>query len=738
MTSFINYLLPNKRLLFISVFVSALAGSYYASCSRPAVMKSAAVITLDPATTYQTITGWEATAQAGQIKEVDTASGTSNLNPAFPRYKDQLFDLAVSDLGINRVRLQIISGTENPVDYFSRYINGQIGFRDFKAHWYEIINDNDDPLVINSNGFQFAELDLMVESLVIPLKQRLEARGEKLYVNLNYVDFGNSAFEQHNIPEEYAELMLAVFLHMRGKYGFTPDAVEIALEPDNTGFTGTQMGAAIVSTGNRLRTNGFNPDFISPSTTCMSNAISWFDELIAIPGARQFISELSYHRYCGVSDANLEEISSRAIQYGINTSHLELIGADHNDLHKDLTLGRNSAWAQYTLAFPYNDESDDGAQYYIINDSDPNNPVIRIANRTKYLRQYFKFVRRGAIRIKATTSDSTSDPIAFVNTDGKFVVIIKTETGAPLTFQGLPAGTYGIKYTTESEYNIDAADVTIGTGQSIDTMMPGAGVVTIFAKSQPQVVPVNAASYRSETTPGQIVAAFGAGFPASTNIIMGATTTPLPTNLGGVSVRVNQTPAPLFFVGVGGGFGAGACQINFQLPYGIPPGLATISVLHNDAPVITRYLIVNSSGPGVFTLAASGKGQAVALNQDFSLNGSAGGNPVAKPESRGRALIVFANGPGGQFINPANGQPLTPVSGAVAPLSGPTYVTASTPFVTIGGAPATVAFSGLAPGLVGLWQLNVIIPLNAPTGNAVPLAVWIGGRASNLTTVAVN
>jgi uncharacterized protein (TIGR03437 family) len=738
MTSFKNYLLPDKKVLFVAIPLIVLTVFYFVFSSRPVVKTSAAIITLDPGTTYQIMTGWEATAQAGQINEVDTATGASNLNPAYPRYKDQLFDLAVSDLGINRIRLEILSGAENPVDYFPHYINGQIGFRDFKTHWYEIINDNDNPFVINPGGFQFADLDFKIESLIIPLKQRLEARGERLYVNLNYVDFGSSAFEHYNMPEEYAEFMSAVFLHMQSKYGFTPQAVEVALEPDNTGFTGTQMGAAIVATGNRLRASGFNPDFIAPSTTCMSSAISWFDEIIAVPGARQFLTELSYHRYCGVSDANLEAIGSRAVQYGINSSHLELIGADRNDLHKDLTLGRNSAWAQYTLAVPFNDGSDNGGQYYLINDSDPNNPKITIAGRTKFLRQYFKFVRPGAIRIKATSSDVSSDPIAFVNTDGKFVVIVKAETGAPITLGGLPAGTYGIKYTTESEYDIDAADITIGSGQTVDTMIPAAGVITIYGKSSSPIVPVNAASYNLATTPGQIVAAFGSGFPASTNISAVSSTTPLPTNLNGVSVKINQTLAPLFFVGVGGGFGAGTCQINFQIPYEIPPGLATISILNNDAPVVTRYLIVGSSAPGLYTTGASGRGQAVALNQDFSLNGNPAENQRAKPESRGRALIIFANGPGGQFINPANGQPLTPVSGAVAPPGGPTYATASIPFVTIGGAPATVAFSGLAPGLIGLWQLNIIIPQNAPTGSAVPLAVSIGGRTANFTTVAVN
>jgi uncharacterized protein (TIGR03437 family) len=66
------------------------------------------------------------------------------------------------------------------------------------------------------------------------------------------------------------------------------------------------------------------------------------------------------------------------------------------------------------------------------------------------------------------------------------------------------------------------------------------------------------------------------------------------------------------------------------------------------------------------------------------------------------------------------------------------YVTAQTPEVTVGGVPATVAFSGLAPGFVGLWQLNVLLPANAPTGNAVPLVIRTANSSSSVTTMAVN
>jgi len=57
--------------------------------------------------------------------------------------------------------------------------------------------------------------------------------------------------------------------------------------------------------------------------------------------------------------------------------------------------------------------------------------------------------------------------------------------------------------------------------------------------------------------------------------------------------------------------------------------------------------------------------------------------------------------------------------------------------VSIGGVSAPAIFSGLSPGFVGLYQVNVQVPLNAPVGNAVPVVLSIGGAASNTVTIAV-
>ena len=64
--------------------------------ARP--VQAAGTVVIDPTTTHQTMAGWEATAWASQE------------SPAFPNFKDALFDQAVDDVGINRLRLEVRSG----------------------------------------------------------------------------------------------------------------------------------------------------------------------------------------------------------------------------------------------------------------------------------------------------------------------------------------------------------------------------------------------------------------------------------------------------------------------------------------------------------------------------------------------------------------------------------------------------------------------------------------------------
>ncbi len=57
--------------------------------------------------------------------------------------------------------------------------------------------------------------------------------------------------------------------------------------------------------------------------------------------------------------------------------------------------------------------------------------------------------------------------------------------------------------------------------------------------------------------------------------------------------------------------------------------------------------------------------------------------------------------------------------------------------MVIGGVQVPVGFSGLAPGFVGLFQINADITDEVPTGTAVPITLTIGGQSSNTATIAI-
>ncbi|MGD9564406.1 MAG: hypothetical protein AB7F88_19375 [Pyrinomonadaceae bacterium] len=417
--------------------------------------------------------GWEATDQAAQL-----------YSAAWNNYKNPLLDLAVNDLGLNRIRLEIKSGIENPTDYFTQWRNGQITETQYNAKRYEIINDNADHNSINPNGFKWAQLDTSINAIVLPMRQRLQARGESLWINLNYVDFGSSAFEHKTSPSEYAEFVLATYQHMQSAFGFVPDAWEVILEPDTStaSWSSAQVAQAIKAAGDRLSANGFSPNFTAPSTTNASNAPLFIDQIVQTPGALAYVGEFSYHRYCCASDTVLRNIADRGILHNKRSAMLEWIGADHTTLHQDIKMGRVSSWQQFCLAGPTSWGPDVGDRYYIIDDSNPSAPVISMGSRTKVLRQYFRFIRSGAQRVEALTGNANFDPLAFINTNGKYVVVVEAEVGGSFNISGLPAGSYGIKYTTASQYNIDLADVSLSNGQQLSANIPSAGVITIYGR----------------------------------------------------------------------------------------------------------------------------------------------------------------------------------------------------------------------------------------------------------------
>jgi len=491
-------------LLGALVFIASMGGT-----SAFAERTATATITLNNSITYQTITGWEATAHAGELLENSTATHTSNANPAFALYSSQLFDLAVNDLGLNRLRLEIGEGAENSTDYFTLYLNGEIPFED-KLAQKSPVNDDGDPFSVdrfiaqNPNaaaipGFYFSALDYRMDKVVLPIRQRLQARGESLFLNVNYVAFAVNPFMQYTNPDEYAEFVLATYQHIKNKYGIVPDAWEVILEPDNTQFNGARIGQAVAAASTRLRQHGFTPHFILPSVTNMNNYAMYYDAIKGVlgdSGISQNVVELSYHRY-GVNNALLPTIANEAKARGVNTAMLEHIGSGYSDLHMDLREGNTSAWQRFILGDYYMCSECLAGKYYHIDQANPANPQVQMVADSKFLRQYFRFIRKGAVRIQANTTNWAFDPVAFVNADGGYVAVVKTTASGTLAVQGLPAGTYGIKYTTAQQYDVDLPDVALSAGQTLDTNIPAVGVITVYRKSgttPPTVIPTGTAT----------------------------------------------------------------------------------------------------------------------------------------------------------------------------------------------------------------------------------------------------
>ena len=254
-------------------------------------------------------------------------------------------------------------------------------------------------------------------------------------------------------------------------------------------------------------------------------------------------------------------------------------------------------------------------------------------------------------------------------------------------------------------------DLAAATGNGVNVLL---GTTTSVPSINAGGV-VNAASLKAgPLAPGSIAAAFGS-FPVnSSSAVSGA---PLPNSLAGLSIQFgDRLPAPLFAVS--------GSQVNFQVPWDVFAVSAfTISATLNGQPSFDQTINIASFAPGIFSANSQGTGQGAILDSAYRLAGP------TNPATAGSSIVqIYCTG-----LGPVINQPL---DGSAA-VSNPLSTTQYPPLVTIGGAPATVLFSGLTPGGVGLYQVNARVPEGSSKGAAVPVVISIEGVVSNTVTMAV-
>jgi uncharacterized protein (TIGR03437 family) len=223
--------------------------------------------------------------------------------------------------------------------------------------------------------------------------------------------------------------------------------------------------------------------------------------------------------------------------------------------------------------------------------------------------------------------------------------------------------------------------------------------------------------------PGSYIEIYGtnlSGFPSRGWANVDFRDSTAPTTLEGVSVTIGGKPAFVSFVSGG--------QVNVQVPADVAAGPQPVIVTHRGQTSAASSIEIKTTAPGLLappSFKVADKQYAAALhaaNNTFVNGGNIAGIDTA-PAAPGETLIFYGIGFGP--IDNAN----VPVAGKI--VSGEAKITTPVEFL-FNDVPGRVAFAGLAPGLVGLYQFNVAIPSSLPDGDA-KLTVKLGGETAAQT-----
>lgn len=401
-------------------------------------------ISIDRNRAGQTLSGWEVTARFWEFdKANDRYDGT------WLASRDAIVQKLIDDAGITRVRVELRSGVENPVDYWSQFVAGQIGYTADFNHYYEKINDNSNPAVANPGGFQWSSFDYYIENFVLPMRTQLAARNQTLFVNLCFVDFnwtplkGSLSFS--GASDEYAELITMAAMRLRDKYGINTDSLEIILEPDNgDGWTGPAIGRAILAAKSRLAAAGINPRIVAPSASAAGSTTGFLDGIGTVAGANAALNVVSYHRYDGASaDQALGTVRQRAAALGAETAMLEYTQATIQNFFKDMEYGGASAWQSYAAAKKADSQAASGSGAILWR-----NPggTLALTNQFSRIALVQRNIKPGARAFSVASLLGTDMSLVFQNPDGSEVIAIYSASGSTIEISGAGHTAYTVTF----------------------------------------------------------------------------------------------------------------------------------------------------------------------------------------------------------------------------------------------------------------------------------------------------
>jgi uncharacterized protein (TIGR03437 family) len=223
----------------------------------------------------------------------------------------------------------------------------------------------------------------------------------------------------------------------------------------------------------------------------------------------------------------------------------------------------------------------------------------------------------------------------------------------------------------------------------------------------------NAASLvpRFPLSPGAVVSIFGARLASRQEV---ATRLPLETQLGDTAVILGGQRLPLLY--------ASENQVNALIPFQTPANRPYQLVVRRGSSNTTpEAVVVADAQPAVFTKSQLGNGQGIIVDTQNRLVEP--GNPAAS----GDTVVIYCSGLGAvdAALESAQPAPQAPLARAVNPVR-----------VTIGGRESEVTFAGLVPGMLGLYQVNAVVPSGVERSEAMEVVVSVAGKESPPVTIA--
>jgi uncharacterized protein (TIGR03437 family) len=196
----------------------------------------------------------------------------------------------------------------------------------------------------------------------------------------------------------------------------------------------------------------------------------------------------------------------------------------------------------------------------------------------------------------------------------------------------------------------------------------------------------DAAVFGANLSPGELFSIFGTGF--------------MPDGLTPPAVTVNGESVSLL--------ASLPFQINAPLPPDLTPGDAVVQIA-NALGTVSQTVNIGISSPAIFVLGAnpSGGQQGAIVNQDGTINSA------ALPAVRGQSISIYCTGLGATSLQTSPPQTLRPVTAIV------------------NGTTLNPTYAGVAPGFVGLYQVNVQLPAAVFPALSSSLQLEQNGRVSN-------